>query len=140
MITIAPFDHRLHYALARALWERTPGVGLGDADESPAIARFLDRNPGLSLVACAQERLVGTVLVGHDGRRGLIHHLAVDDGARRRGIGRCLVESALRGLASAGIAKCHLLVFADNAAGRAFWAAVGATSRDDLAICSLATA
>src|SRR4051794_5160422 len=106
MTTIARFDHDLHYAAARALWLRTPGVGLSDADEPQAIACFVDRNPGLSLVAMDDDRLVGTVLVGHDGRRGLIHHLAVDTGARRRGIGRSLVDGALRGLAAAGIAKC----------------------------------
>ena len=138
LIELRPFEDR-DYDAARALWEATEGVGLSDADERPAIESFLLRNPGLSLVACVDSRIVGTILVGHDGRRGLIHHLAVADSARRMGVGRRLVRQGLAALAQAGIRKCHLLVFADNVPGRAFWAAAGAEHRDGLAIYSLPT-
>jgi putative acetyltransferase len=127
------------YLAARALWEVTEGVGLSAADERPGIEQFLARNPGLSLVAVREGRLVGTILVGHDGRRGLIHHLAIALSARRSGLGTRLVREALDGLARAGVQKCHLLVFADNTSGRAFWSAVGAEHRDTLTIYSLPT-
>ena len=137
-VELRPFESQ-HYTQARALWEATEGVGLSDADAQPEIEKFLARNPGLSLVALSKGRVVGTILVGHDGRRGLIHHLAVAASARRVGVGRRLVGEGLAALARAGVRKCHLLVFADNAAGRAFWAAIGAEHRDALAIYSLAT-
>src|SRR5579871_722647 len=94
-----------HYPAALALWERTEGVGLSDADSQPAIERYLARNPGLSFVAMVEGQLVGTILVGHDGRRGFIHRLAVASEHRRQGIAQSLVRLGLSALADAGIQK-----------------------------------
>ncbi|MEX0586364.1 MAG: hypothetical protein WD176_06955, partial [Pirellulales bacterium] len=60
-----------------ALWEATEGVGLNESDSRENIARFLARNPGLSMVARVGGQIGGAVLCGHDGRRGYLHHLAV---------------------------------------------------------------
>ena len=68
------------------LMARSPGVSVRDADSEAAIARFLDRNPGLSFVAERQGVLVGCLMGGHDGRRGYLHHLAVDIDCRRQGV------------------------------------------------------
>ena len=123
-IVVAPFE-TAHYAEARALWEGTPGVGLSAADSPEGIAAFLVRNPGLSLVALDAGLLVGTILCGHDGRRGLIHHLVVAASHRRRGLARRLLTQGLAGLKREGIARAHLMVYATNEAGMAFWRAVG---------------
>lgn len=136
---LRPFTES-HYPAARALWQRTPGVGLSAADEPDAMARFLRRNPGMSHVAWDGDRLVGTILCGHDGRRGLIHHLVVAESHRRQGLGQQLLQLALAELKRAGIDKCHLLVFRDNATGMHFWRAVAATERTELALFSLPTA
>lgn len=125
-----------HYEQALALWRRAEGVGLSGADEREAIARYLRRNPGLSFVAFAGEELVGTVLCGHDGRRGFIHHLAVAADFRRLGLGRQLVQRSLQGLAQIGIQKCHLFVFHENKGAMAFWQAQGWSIRHDIAIMS----
>ncbi|MFO1203353.1 MAG: GNAT family N-acetyltransferase [Tabrizicola sp.] len=124
---------------ARALWQAAPGVGLSAADEPAALVAFLARNPGTSFIAESAGRLSGTILVGHDGRRGLIHHLAVATDQRRTGLGRALVEAGLAALHAQGIGKCHLMVFADNAEGAAFWTAIGATRRAELDLYSLPT-
>jgi putative acetyltransferase len=42
-------------------------------------------------------------------------------------------------LRDAGIQKCHLLVFRENASGRAFWERVGAEERVTLTTFSLPT-
>jgi N-acetylglutamate synthase len=131
----APSD----YPAARKLWQATPGVGLSEADEGVPIAQFLSRNPGLSFVAYDGDDLVGTILCGHDGRRGLIHHLVTAESHRRRGLGRQLLRSGLEELRGEGIDKCHLLMFQSNLDGRAFWRAVAATERHELAIFSLST-
>ncbi|WP_137702631.1 GNAT family N-acetyltransferase [Marimonas lutisalis] len=135
-ITLRPFLPG-DYPEARALWEATPGVGLSAADEHAPILAFLARNPGLSLVALHDGRIVGTILVGHDGRRGFIHHLATGADHRRTGIARALVDAAIAGLRGEGIGKCHLMVFEMNREGRAFWHSIGATFRDDLVLYSI---
>jgi ribosomal protein S18 acetylase RimI-like enzyme len=138
-MTLRPFLPE-DISAARALWQATPGVGLSAADEPAALTTFLARNPDTCFVAVAQGRLIGTIVVGHDGRRGLIHHLAVATDQRRSGLGRRLVEAGLAALHQQGIDKCHLMVFTDNATGAEFWASVGATRRDELALYSLPTA
>ncbi len=119
-----------------ALWRGTEGLGLGASDEPEALGRFLERNPGLSLVARAGDALVGAVLTGHDGRRGYLHHLAVADAYRRAGTGRALVERACAQLARLGLEKCHVFVYPDNEAGRRFWTSLGYRARADLTIMS----
>ena len=137
-VAIAPFQMS-DYPAALALWQRTQGVGLSSADEPAAIAAYLLRNPGFSFVATADGELVGTILCGHDGRRGLIHHLVSAASHRRRGIGASLLRAALQALRQAGIAKCHLFVFRSNRDGMKFWRSVGAEERVSLALFSLAT-
>ena len=137
-ISIRVFEPH-HYSAARSLWETTEGVGLSDADSQRGIEQFLERNPGMSFVAIRDNQLVATILVGHDGRRGLIHHLAVAASARRQGVGAALVREGLAALSHAGVQKCHLLIFSNNLSGRLFWQSVGAEHRESLVIYSLPT-
>lgn len=136
--TVEPFQEH-HDPEARALWDATPGVGLSEADQPQAIARFLRRNPGLSFVATHGTQVMGTMLCGHDGRRGLIHHLAVAPACRRMGVGRSLLAAGLDALRAEGIDKCHLLVFRTNHEGIAFWHALAASERTELTLFSLRT-
>lgn len=130
-MTLADYDE------VYALWQATEGVGLSSADSREAIGRYLARNPGMSFVARGEQgELVGTVLCGHDGRRGFLHHLAVKADCRRQGAGRALVECCLSVLAAEGIEKCHLFVYKDNHSGRAFWEKIGWEERTTLVIMS----
>lgn len=106
---------------ALALWSASDGIGLNESDTREALLRFLARNPGLSAVAVDGERLVGAILCGHDGRRGAVHHLAVESADRRRGVGSELVAYCVGRLREAGIPRCNLFLYDDNEAGRAFW-------------------
>jgi ribosomal protein S18 acetylase RimI-like enzyme len=124
------------HAEALSLWQRCEGVGLSEADSRDGLERFLARNPGTSFVALAGSGLVGTALCGHDGRRGYLHHLAVDDSQRRRDIGRSLVARCLDALAGEGIDKCHLFVLSTNPAALAFWKQLGWAERTELVMCS----
>jgi ribosomal protein S18 acetylase RimI-like enzyme len=124
------------YPDAFALWGRTEGVGLSQADEPQNMARFLARNPGLSFVAEAEGKIVGTVVCGSDGRRGFLYHLAVEKECRRSGIGRQLVDRCLEALAAAGLRKCHLFVLADNIEGQRFWKSTGWEERTTLKVMS----
>jgi ribosomal protein S18 acetylase RimI-like enzyme len=132
---------RADYDAAFELWQRSAGVGISEADTRPNIERYLERNPGMSFVARAKtglpgSGLVGSILAGHDGRRGYIHHLAVDVSVRRQGVGSRLVDAALAALKNAGIQKCHLFLFNNNVSGLSFWQSQGWERRGDICIVS----
>lgn len=130
-MTLSDYDDCL------ALWQATEGMGLSAADSCEAIGRYLARNPGMSFVARDEDgRLVGTVLCGHDGRRGYLHHLAVRADCRNQGLGRALVQRGMHALQQEGIDKCHLMVFEQNAQGRAFWQRTGWYERHELVLMS----
>jgi len=135
IISISPFSIEA-YDQVYALWQRCAGVGLSDSDSPQNIASYLKRNPSMSFVAHSDKRLVGAILCGHDGRRGYIHHLVVDEDLRRCGIGRRLVKSALSALREEGIQKCHLFIFHKNEPGIMFWQKIGWTFRQDIRVMS----
>ena len=121
------------YDAVYALWMSCKNMGFNNLDDSrEGIARLLRRNPTTSYVAVEDDRLAGVILSGHDGRRGFIHHMAVGEAFRRRGIGAALVERALAALKAEGINKVALLTFKYNEAGNAFWEKQGFTIREDL--------
>jgi len=122
-----------------ALWQEAEGIGLSSADSEANIRKFLERNPSLSFVALHNGRITGTILCGHDGRRGYIYHLFVDERHRNKGLGRRLVEKSLERLREEGIEKCHLFVFAWNELGRNFWVNTGWTLREDIVVMSKET-
>jgi ribosomal protein S18 acetylase RimI-like enzyme len=124
------------YDLVFALWEASAGVGLSDADSRDCVEKYLHRNPGMSFVAFEDGILVGAVLCGHDGRRGLLHHLAVSRSHRGQGVGRYLAEMCLDALKKDGITKAHLFVFHNNHGGVAFWKELGWYERTELRMMS----
>lgn len=123
-IATRPF-RETDYAAVVQLWHESEGVEVAEGDDRATIIAYLQRNPNLSRVAESQGRIVGAVLCGHDGRRGLIYHLAVAKASRGSGLGRKLVEECIHGLRACRIQRTLVLVAADNAAGREFWIAQG---------------
>ena len=119
------------------MWRRTEGVGLNESDTRRAIAAYLRRNPRLSFVAEKDGRIIGAVLSGHDGRRGYLHHLVVSKRYWGRGIGRQLVNACLAKLRKAGVQRCNIFIFADNAAGMKFWARTGWSLRKELRLMQI---
>lgn len=115
------------YPTVMAFWQGIGGIGLDleDADSPEGMTFFLASNPGLSLLAFRQEQLVGTVLCGHDGRRGYINHLAVSPYERGNGVGKELVNRILKKLAKIGIKKANLFVYDTNLSGLSFWEHLG---------------
>lgn len=120
------------YGSVLALMRGEPGVSIRAADSRESIARYLDRNPGLSFVAESGGRIIGCVFGGHDGRRGSLNHLVVDVSYRQTGIGRDLVAKSLDALQDIGIYKTHIDVFAENVDAIIFWKRVGWVLREDL--------
>jgi N-acetylglutamate synthase len=118
------------------MWNNIPGIGLSTADSKDSIKAYLDRNKNSSFICYKGKKIVGTILCGHDGRRGYIHHTCVLPEYRGQGIGKLLVETALEALKQEGIYKCHLFVFIDNEIGNDFWSRLDWKKRTDLFIYS----
>ncbi|MGH7739986.1 MAG: GNAT family N-acetyltransferase [bacterium] len=116
------------------LWRRSKGVGVRPDDNRTVLTRYLKRNSGISLVAHRGAELVGTILGGHDGRRGIIAHLAVAEKFRGLGLGRLLARECLTRLEKAGIARSYVLVFGVNRGGLRFWEKTGWERRKDLSL------
>ena len=79
--------------------------------------RRLPRNssdPDLFLVAESNGLIIGTVLGGFDGRRGMVYHLAVDISFRKNGVGTALMAELERRMKQKGCIRLYLLVTRDN--------------------------
>ena len=116
-----------------ALWKKIKGFGIRSIDDSrEGVERFLKRNPTTSVVAVEDGKVVGSILCGHDGRRGCLYHVCVDEAYRRHGIGKDMVVYAMKALQEEKINKVSLIAFTQNDIGNAFWKCIGWTKREDL--------
>ncbi len=115
------------------LWKSIHGFAIRSVDDSEeGVKRFLKRNPTTSVVAEEDGRIIGSILCGHDGRRGCFYHVCVHPKERRRGIGKAMVVFAMEALRKEKISKVSLIAFTENDIGNAFWNTIGWTRRLDL--------
>lgn len=115
------------------LWMTIRGFAMRSIDDSrEGVERFLERNPNTSVVAVEDNRIVGSILCGHDGRRGCLYHVCVHEDYRMRGIGKSMVVQCMKALEKEHISKVSLIAFTKNDVGNAFWRRVGWTKREDL--------
>ena len=117
------------------LWNSTEqsrrALNPGD-DSREGIERYLKRNPETCFAAVINGRIIGVILTGHDGRRGIIHHMCVHPDFRRMGIAAHLVSLAEKALKKEGIQKIFGLVFSDNEPANRFWEKQGYSLRTNL--------
>ena len=90
------------------------GVHLGRSDTPVEIEKKIARDPDLFIIAESDGAIIGSVIGGFDGRRGLIYHLAVAASFRGLGIGSRLMDEVEARLRAKGCLKCYLLVTNDN--------------------------
>jgi ribosomal protein S18 acetylase RimI-like enzyme len=102
-----------------------PGIHLRRSDEKDEINKKLQRDPDLFLVAEIDELIIGSVLGGFDGRRGMVYHLAVDNQYRKRGIGTALMKELERRMKQKGCIRSYLLVTHDNTDATSFYETMG---------------
>ena len=125
-MTIEDFDQ------VHALWMTISGFAIRSIDDSrEGVERFLRRNPTTSVVAEEDGKIVGSILCGHDGRRGCLYHVCVHKDYRMRGIGKAMVVYAMNALKAEEISKVSLIAFTRNDIGNAFWNRIGWTRRLD---------
>ena len=123
------------YTAIYELWNSTEQSrrALNPVDDSrEGIERYLNRNPNTCFAAVKDDRIIGVILTGHDGRRAIIHHMCVHPDYRRMGIASHLVSRAEEALKKEGIQKIFGLVFKDNEVANAFWEQQGYSLRTNL--------
>ena len=121
-ILVREFKYPGDFPAARLLWEKAgPGIHLRRSDEPVEIEKKLLRDPDLFLIAEIDGKMVGTVLGGFDGRRGMVYHLAVSGQYRRQGIGELLMNQLEHRLKAKGCIRCYLLVTVENAEAISFY-------------------
>lgn len=119
-----------------SLWREVEGICLRDADSKEGIEKYLLRNPKLSFVAEDNGRIVGTIMSGHDGKRGYVQHLAVDPKLRKNGVATSLLEMCLSALKSKDIIKSHIHILATNELAKNYWENRGWFKRNDIEVYS----
>ncbi len=77
------------------------------------------------LVGLADNRIVASAMVGHDGHRGTMYYVSVSPSEQGRGHGRAIVAAAEAWLIARGVWKTNLLVRADNTAVVGFYDGLG---------------
>lgn len=127
------------YEAVFALWCEIKGFGIRSIDDSKEnIHAFLERNKDLSAVCeltqdlnGAQNKIIGSILCGHDGRTGSFYHVCVHQDYRKHGIAHKMSEFCIAALKRDKINKITLIAFKNNAVGNAFWQNYGFVLRED---------
>ncbi len=117
------------------LWKDS-GLSLGSSDTIDQVERLREMNPDLFLVGIEDDKIIAVVVGAFDGRRGYVHHLAVDSQHRRKGYGRKIMEELHKLFSEKNIIKVHLYVEAESEEAMEFYKKVGWHVRDDLEIMS----
>jgi len=125
-IRIREFCFPGDYPVVRELWSSAgPGIHLRRSDEPEEIQKKLQRDPDLFLLAEDDGKVMGSVIGGFDGRRGLVYHLAVAEDYRNQGVGALLMEELEKRLRAKGCIRIYLLVTRDNPEAIAFYEKYG---------------
>ncbi len=77
------------------------------------------------LVGVLDGRVTASLMVGHDGHRGIVYYLSVDPALKRQGLGREMMQAAERWLLDRGVWKVNLFVRHGNEPVLAFYDALG---------------
>ncbi|OQY29190.1 MAG: hypothetical protein B6I38_08495 [Anaerolineaceae bacterium 4572_5.1] len=133
-IAIRLFSFPDDYLTVYQLWaDSGEGIHLRRSDDLDEIKKKIARDPDLFLLAEADGLVVGSILGGFDGRRGMMYHLAVAESYRGQGIAEKLVDELEQRLRAKGCIRYYLLVAKDNEAAIRFYEKHGWENMDDLA-------
>ena len=114
-LILREFQLSTDYTQVVTLWQNAgPGIHVRRSDSNEEITKKLHRDPDLCLVAELGGLIIGTVMGGFDGRRGMVYHLAVDVSSRNKGIGTALMAELESRMKQKGCIRTYLLVTRDN--------------------------
>jgi len=128
------FMHDKDYPQLIKVWE-SAGKGIrlrSEEDNEEKLPALIKQNWDTSFVATVSGKIIGTVICGHDGKRGYIYHMYVSENYRKRNIGSLLFNQVKKNLLKKGIVKISYVIFKDNSLGKSFYNSFGAKLRDDV--------
>ena len=107
-----------------ALWQ---ACGLTRPWNNPARDLAFARGKPNSdiLVGLAENRIVASAMVGHDGHRGTMYYVSVASSEQGRGYGHAMVAAAEAWLLDRGVWKANLLVRSENTDVLGFYDGLG---------------
>jgi ribosomal protein S18 acetylase RimI-like enzyme len=122
MIELRTFQFPEDYEAVCNLWKNAgAGIQLRRSDEPDEILKKTQRDPDLFLLATEDGKIVGSVIGGFDGRRGLVYHLAVESNFREQGIGSLLMDEVENRLRGKGCIRSYLMVTRENKSAMHFY-------------------
>ena len=124
-----------HYDEVLELWKKA-GIAIGSSDTREETALILGRNPDLFLIEKEQEKIIAVVIGAFDGRRGYVHHLAVDPDYQRKGYGKAIMNELIERFKQKRIQKIHLFIQKENKEVLDFYNKQGWEIRDDIIMMS----
>lgn len=107
------------------IWRRAGSVPTV-TDDVESVRRVVTEGPATLLVAEVDGAVVGTIIAGWDGWRGAVYRVAVVPERRGNGLGRALVDAALRWIRDCGARRCTAVVHVDELHAMGFWRAMSA--------------
>jgi N-acetylglutamate synthase len=114
-IRLREYQHPEDYPSVYSVWGSAgKGIHISFSDQFEELEKLVHKSPGLFFVAEDGDRIIGTVMGGFDGRRGLIYHLAVLPEYQNMHIGTRLLTRVEEALYKAGCIKIYLFIVPEN--------------------------
>jgi ribosomal protein S18 acetylase RimI-like enzyme len=112
---VREFNYPVDYEQCALIWKNSGGgVAFSPSDTLEEIQKKVRCAPDLFLVAEIGQTIVGTVIGGFDGRRGMVYHLAVLPEYRGRGIASSLLVEVEKRIRAKGCIKIYLFMRPDH--------------------------
>jgi len=131
---IEPFTMRYYYDIID-LWKRS-GIEVSSSDTRDEITKMLKRNSDLFLIGKEDGKVVAVVMGGFDGRRGYVHHLAIDPDYQKKKYGKMMMDELIEKFRKKKVHKVHLFIEKHNKEVIDFYRKLGWEVRDDLIMMS----
>ena len=117
------------------LWKRS-GIEVSSSDTQDEIAKILKRNSDLFLIGKEDGKVVAVVIGAFDGRRGYVHHLAIDPDYQKKRYGKMMMDELIERFRKKKVHKVHLFIEKHNKEVVAFYKELGWDIRNDLIMMS----
>jgi len=124
-----------YYPEVLELWKKT-GIGVGSSDTKEETALILNRNPELFLIGKEKDKIIAVVIGAFDGRRGYVHHLAVDPKYQKKGYGKAIMDDLIERFRKKKVHKIHLFIQKENRDVLDFYSKKGWEIREDIIMMS----